>query len=156
MDKNLILVLQKYNAEVLVLAFLVLVAVYLTQKLTKGKLCAINFYLPYIYGILFYLLYALAFSKDYALCISSGITTGAISMIYKTVFLSEKKDFTENLLSGIIRESEVKKVISKISIETDEELASTLIDCASVPLSKEDAENLVKIIKQNTQKNNLL
>ncbi len=149
--KEILIILQKFSLEILILAGLTSLIVYLINKFGSYTVKKFSVYYPYLCGIIFYGLYSLIFSLEceVSTIINMGITTGGVSCIFSSFFISQKnkQDMADNLLSGIISEKDLKIVKQKIQTAEDTTAVAEIISDYSIfPMSAKQAEIFAEII----------
>ncbi len=149
--KEILIVLQKFSLEILILAIFTCLLVYLINKFAPDKIKKYSVYYPYLFGIIFYGLYAVIFSLYGSIneIVNMGITTGGVATIMGSFIKSQKnkRDMADNLLAGIISEKDLNTVNKKIAqAEDNSTVAEIISDYSIFPVSAEQAEIFAEII----------
>ena len=155
--------LQKYSAEILLIAILTCITTQTVKKLVPEKFKTLVGYLPFVIGSIFYAVYCLIFSMpvDFGTSLNKGVQAGGVATLLYVFFKHinsskfDAKKAIKDLLKGILTSEAVSNVSELIMNNfskdvTDEELLVSVTDILknNTEIESDVLEVVAKLIKQ--------
>lgn len=147
--------LDKFGAEVFVLAFAVCACVALAKKLFPDLSKQRELALRFILAVVFYALYVTLFNKELLQCLEKGASICGVSYFVRSVFSdSDISDAIDEVINATIPKAKLtKKQLREIkSKNTKEELKSSLQTAANGKIPETKLNVLVNMIFEIRQR----